>query len=124
MALVVLSGVDLASLASELGVYRPDVTVLTTAPSYLSWSRAPPELRVPMQTARVLRPYTERLFIVGPHASTRPAPCSPRLGCCYRRSSTSKLLRAVKLGQIAVERAERQVPRPAGYFEDQAIRKA
>jgi anaerobic magnesium-protoporphyrin IX monomethyl ester cyclase len=67
-----LSGVDLASLASELGAYRPDVTVLTTAPSYLSWRCAPPELRVPMQTARVLRPYTDRLFVVGPHASTTP----------------------------------------------------
>ena len=67
-----LSGVDLAALASELWAFRPDVTVLTTAPSYLSWRCAPPELRVPMQTARVLRPYTERLFVVGPHASTTP----------------------------------------------------
>ena len=67
-----MNGADLAALESELWSYRPDVTVLTTAPSYLFWRCAPPELRVPMQTARVLRPYTERLFVVGPHASTTP----------------------------------------------------
>jgi len=67
-----MSGADLAALETELWSYRPDVTVLTTAPSYLFWRCAPPELRVPMQTARMLRPYTERLFVVGPHASATP----------------------------------------------------
>jgi anaerobic magnesium-protoporphyrin IX monomethyl ester cyclase len=67
-----MSGADLAALEAELWSYRPDVTVLTTAPGYLSWRCAPLELRVPMQTARVLRPYTQRLFVVGPHASTTP----------------------------------------------------
>jgi anaerobic magnesium-protoporphyrin IX monomethyl ester cyclase len=67
-----MAGADLAALETELWSYRPDVTVLTTAPSYLFWRCAPPELRVPMQTARMLRQYTERLFVVGPHASTTP----------------------------------------------------
>jgi anaerobic magnesium-protoporphyrin IX monomethyl ester cyclase len=67
-----LSGSDLSALAAELSSYRPDATVLTTAPSYLFWRCAPPELRVPIQTARALRPHTERLFVVGPHASTTP----------------------------------------------------
>jgi anaerobic magnesium-protoporphyrin IX monomethyl ester cyclase len=67
-----LSGADLSALATELASYRPDATVLTTAPSYLFWRCAPPELRVPIQTARVLRPFTQRLIVVGPHASTTP----------------------------------------------------
>ncbi len=67
-----MSGADLGALETELWSYRPDVTVLTTAPSYLYWSCAPPELREPIQTARALRPYTQRLFVVGPHASTTP----------------------------------------------------
>jgi B12-binding domain/radical SAM domain protein of rhizo-twelve system len=67
-----LSGVDLAALTGEVAAYRPDVTVLTTAPSYLFWRCAPPELRVPIQTARSLRPHTHKLFVVGPHASTTP----------------------------------------------------
>jgi anaerobic magnesium-protoporphyrin IX monomethyl ester cyclase len=67
-----MSGADLGALEAELWSYRPDVTVLTTAPSYLFWSCAPPELRIPIQTAQVLRPYTQRLFVVGPHGSTSP----------------------------------------------------
>lgn len=67
-----LTGADLGALEAELWSYRPDVTVLTTAPSYLYWRCAPPELRVPMETARALRPYTQRMFVVGPHASTTP----------------------------------------------------
>ncbi|HVZ37588.1 MAG TPA: TIGR04295 family B12-binding domain-containing radical SAM protein, partial [Polyangiaceae bacterium] len=67
-----LNGMDLDALVREVSGYRPDASVLTTAPSYLFWRCAPPELRVPMQTARALRPHTERLFVVGPHASTTP----------------------------------------------------
>jgi anaerobic magnesium-protoporphyrin IX monomethyl ester cyclase len=67
-----MTGADLGALEAELWSYRPDVAVLTTAPSYLNWRCAPPELRVPIETARVVRPYTQRLFVVGPHASTTP----------------------------------------------------
>lgn len=67
-----MHGADLPALASEVAAFRPDATVLTTAPSYLFWRCAPPELRVPIQTARALRPYTQKLFVVGPHASTTP----------------------------------------------------
>jgi len=67
-----LSGVDLPTLVTQLASYRPHATVLTTAPSYLSWRCAPPELRVPIQAARALRRHTERLFIVGPHGTATP----------------------------------------------------
>jgi len=75
-----LSGADLASLTTAVEAFRPDMTVLTTAPSYLFWRCAPPELRVPMQTARALRPHTERLVAVGPHASTTPRAVLRKLG--------------------------------------------
>src|SRR5690606_35435927 len=67
-----LMGCPLGALEHGIARYRPDVTVLTTAPSYLCWRCAPPELRVPMAAARALRPHTERLIAVGPHASTTP----------------------------------------------------
>jgi B12-binding domain/radical SAM domain protein of rhizo-twelve system len=67
-----LEALELPALTSSVAEFRPDVTVLTTAPSYLFWRCAPPELRVPMATARALRPHTERLIAVGPHASTTP----------------------------------------------------
>lgn len=67
-----LTGVDLAGLRNGVEHFAPDVTVLTTAPSYLFWRCAPPELRVPIQTARALRPLSPRLVAIGPHASTTP----------------------------------------------------
>jgi B12-binding domain/radical SAM domain protein of rhizo-twelve system len=75
-----LAGTDLPALTAEVEAFRPDVTVLTTAPSYLFWRCAPPELRVPIQTARALRPFTERLIAVGPHASTTPRAVLQKLG--------------------------------------------
>lgn len=67
-----LHGLDLGALASGVTAFGPDVAVLATAPSYLFWRCAPPELRVPRETARALRPHAERLIAVGPHASTTP----------------------------------------------------
>jgi B12-binding domain/radical SAM domain protein of rhizo-twelve system len=75
-----LAGADLQALQNEVESFHPDVSVLTTAPSYLFWRCAQPELRVPMQTARALRPYTDRLIAVGPHASTTPRSVLRKLG--------------------------------------------
>jgi anaerobic magnesium-protoporphyrin IX monomethyl ester cyclase len=75
-----LSGADVAALSVAVEAFRPDMTVLTTAPSYLFWRCAPPELRVPMQAARALRPHTELLVAVGPHASTTPRAVLRKLG--------------------------------------------
>lgn len=55
-----------------LGDFRPDATVLPTAPSYLFWRCAPPELRVPIRAAAALRDVAGALIVVGPHASTTP----------------------------------------------------
>jgi B12-binding domain/radical SAM domain protein of rhizo-twelve system len=60
--------------------YAPDIAVVTTAPSYLFWRCAPPELRLPQQIADDLRPHTGRLVIVGPHASTTPEATLRKLG--------------------------------------------
>lgn len=75
-----LAGRDIHALTREIEAFRPDVTVLTTAPSYLFWRCAPPELRVPLYTAQALRPFTERLVVVGPHASTTPRAVLAKLG--------------------------------------------
>jgi len=75
-----LMGRDIDALARDIEAFRPDVTVLTTAPSYLYWRCAPPELRVPLHTAQALRPFTRRLIVVGPHASTTPRAVLAKLG--------------------------------------------
>lgn len=66
-----------SDVAARVNAFDPDRIVITTAPSYLFWRCAPPELRVPQATLRVLRcrlgPRASRLtIVVGPHASTTP----------------------------------------------------
>ena len=58
----------------------PDFTVVTTAPSYLFWRCAPPELRVPRETVDMLRDVGGTMIGVGPHASTTPKTALRKLG--------------------------------------------
>jgi B12-binding domain/radical SAM domain protein of rhizo-twelve system len=58
----------------------PDVVVITTAPSYLFWRCAPPELRVPLETMADLADIEARFVVVGPHASTTPGTTLRKLG--------------------------------------------
>jgi B12-binding domain/radical SAM domain protein of rhizo-twelve system len=63
---------SLPDIEAELRVFRPDMVVITTAPTYLFWRCAPPELRVPQQLAMALRDLAPVLVAVGPHGSTTP----------------------------------------------------
>src|SRR4051794_37814813 len=44
-----------AQVRQRVAAFRPDFSVVTTAPSYLFWRCAPPELRVPQETVRTIR---------------------------------------------------------------------
>ena len=63
---------SLEDIAAELQSFRPDIIVVTTAPTYLFWRCAPPELRVPQQLCWALRGLAPTLVAVGPHGSTTP----------------------------------------------------
>jgi B12-binding domain/radical SAM domain protein of rhizo-twelve system len=67
-------------LAGELQAFAPDRLVITTAPSYLFWRCAPPELRVPQHTLQALAGIPGLRIVVGPHASTTPAATLHKLG--------------------------------------------
>jgi B12-binding domain/radical SAM domain protein of rhizo-twelve system len=54
--------------------------VMTTAPSYLFWRCAPPELRVPLQTLAALDGLDAVTVAVGPHASSTPRSAVKKLG--------------------------------------------
>lgn len=71
---------SLIDIQAELAAFRPDMIVLTTAPTYLFWRCAPPELRVPQQLARSLRDTGAMLVAVGPHGSTTPRMTLRKLG--------------------------------------------
>jgi hypothetical protein len=67
-----LFGMSTAEVAGEVRAFRPDMTVVTTAPSYLFWRCAPPELRVPQETFEALDGVGGLKVAVGPHASSTP----------------------------------------------------
>jgi anaerobic magnesium-protoporphyrin IX monomethyl ester cyclase len=75
-----LDGLDLREIQARHEVFAPDMTVITTAPSYLFWRCAPPELRIPQQVVRALRASARSIVIIGPHASTTPAATLGKLG--------------------------------------------
>jgi anaerobic magnesium-protoporphyrin IX monomethyl ester cyclase len=75
-----LFDLSLEQLAKAVRAYRPDMTVVTTAPSYLFWRCPPPELRVPQRTVAALGDSGGRLVAVGPHGSTTPGATLRKLG--------------------------------------------
>jgi anaerobic magnesium-protoporphyrin IX monomethyl ester cyclase len=69
-----------AQIVDQVKQFKPDVIVITTAPTYLFWRCAPPELRVPQRLCSLLRPHARQLVAVGPHASTTPRATLNKLG--------------------------------------------
>jgi len=67
-----MDGLDMGGIKARVAAFRPDFTVVTTAPSYLFWRCAPPELRVPLEVMENLRDVGGTMVAVGPHASTTP----------------------------------------------------
>jgi anaerobic magnesium-protoporphyrin IX monomethyl ester cyclase len=62
-----------AEIAGAVKAFGADMTVVTSAPSYLFWRCAPPELRVPLELLQALDGIGGRKVVIGPHASTTPA---------------------------------------------------
>jgi len=73
-------GIDEAAVAAWVGEFAPDMTVVTTAPSYLFWRCAPPELRIPQEIVAALAPVNGIKVAVGPHGSTTPRAALRKLG--------------------------------------------
>ena len=75
-----LQSLDNAALAEQVASFAPDMTVVTTAPTYLFWHCAPPELRVPGEFLNHLAGRGGRTVAIGPHGSATPAPTLRKLG--------------------------------------------
>ncbi|MEN3339777.1 MAG: anaerobic magnesium-protoporphyrin monomethyl ester cyclase [Acidobacteriota bacterium] len=67
-------------IAARVAAFAPDRLVMTTAPSYLFWRCAPPELRVPQEVLLALEHVPALRIAVGPHASTTPGATLRKLG--------------------------------------------
>lgn len=75
-----LCGTGMQALADETAAFGPDMTVVTTAPTYLFWRCAPPELRIPREFLVALDGRGGRTVAVGPHASVTPETTLRKLG--------------------------------------------
>lgn len=67
-----LMGQSYEEMAEQVRAFRPAMTVVTTAPSYLFWRCAPPELRVPREMLDALAGQGGMTVAVGPHGSATP----------------------------------------------------
>ncbi len=76
-----LGGLAREDIRAQVEAFGPDAIVITTAPSYLFWRCAPPELRVPQQVLGDLDGIDALRIVVGPHASTTPGATLRKLGC-------------------------------------------
>lgn len=76
-----LCGRSEAEAVAEVAAFEPDMTVVTTAPSYLFWRCAPPELRVPRGFLAALGGQGGLTVAVGPHGSATPETVLRKLGC-------------------------------------------
>jgi B12-binding domain/radical SAM domain protein of rhizo-twelve system len=75
-----LDSLSLQDIYDAVRGFETDFAVVTTAPSYLFWRCAPPELRVPLEVTDVLRDLPCTLVGVGPHTSTTPRAALSKLG--------------------------------------------
>lgn len=75
-----LSGLDNAAMAEAVAAFGPQMTVVTTAPTYLFWRCAQPELTVPRAFLDALGDRGGRTVAVGPHGSATPGPALRKLG--------------------------------------------
>ena len=75
-----LLGRTIDEVCDDVARFAPDVTVVTTAPSYLFWRCAQPELRVPAELLRTLGRRGGRTVAIGPHGSSTPEAALRKLG--------------------------------------------
>ena len=76
-----IMGQSIEALADDVASFAPDVTVVTTAPSYLFWRCAQPELRVPREFVLALGRRGGMTVAIGPHGSVTPEATLRKLGC-------------------------------------------
>jgi B12-binding domain/radical SAM domain protein of rhizo-twelve system len=75
-----LCGLSQQGAAAAVAAFAPGMTVVATAPTYLFWRCAPPELRVPRAFLDALAGRGGRTVAVGPHGSATPGATLRKLG--------------------------------------------
>ena len=100
-----------AALAAEGARFAPGMTVVATAPSYLFWRCAPPELRVPRALLDALGDAGGVTVAVGPHGSATPGAALRKLGCdAVVMGECEEVVAALANGAVPGELAGTAVP--------------
>ena len=101
-----LDGLDIAGLAADCAAFAPSMIVVTTAPTYLFWRCAQPELRLPRLLLDALRLACPdaHLVAVGPHGSATPDAALRKLGAdSVIRGECEEVVLALAEGGVAGE---------------------
>ncbi len=106
------------ALAEEVAAFAPEMTVFTTAPSYLFWRCTQPELRVPREFVAALAGRGGRTVAVGPHGSATPQATLTKLGCDIVVRGECEEIVAL----LAQDGDEEKIPAIAYRASDGAIR--
>ena len=75
-----LQSLSIAEMAEQVADFAPGMTVVTTAPTYLFWRCAQPELRVPRDMVAAVGAAGGLVVAVGPHGSATPLAALRKLG--------------------------------------------
>jgi anaerobic magnesium-protoporphyrin IX monomethyl ester cyclase len=75
-----LNELPIEQACDAIAEFDAEMTIVTTAPTYLFWRCAPLELRVPATFIRALGRRGGRTVAVGPHGSVTPAAALRKLG--------------------------------------------
>lgn len=91
-------------VADAVADFAPDLTAIATAPTYLFWRCAPPELRVPAEFLRCLNGRGGKTVAVGPHGTATPGATLRKLGVDYVvRGECEEVLLALASGRSPQE---------------------
>lgn len=115
-----LDELDIGGMAEACAGFAPDMIVVTTAPTYLFWRCAQPELRLPRMMLDALRVACPRatLVAVGPHGSATPDAALRKLGAdIVVRGECEEVVLALANGGVPGE-----VPGTAALQPDGSIR--
>jgi len=115
-----LEGLSAEEAAGRVAAFAPSMTVVATAPTYLFWRCAPPELRVPRAFLETLGDRGGTTVAVGPHGSATPRPVLDKLGCglVVRGECEEVVARLAGLPDLAPESLRRV---PALAFRDRGV---
>src|SRR5690606_7848767 len=95
-----LLGLSEAETAESVAAFAPDMTVVTTAPTYLFWRCAQPELRVPAAFLASLAGRGGKTVAVGPHGSATPGATLRKLGVDFAvRGECEEVVAALASGR-------------------------